>query len=144
MMSCDSLRSYLSKLPGNNKDYILGQFKNIDGRNRLLSFLPEVTNNAFKEQINEKQEYYEKSCLVTDSDETVTVHAGALCFRTKKKIERYRPRIQVIKCQTIVEAITLKLRVWVYSDEVSANHPGMCYKVIIISVLYINLVYTTA
>jgi len=45
---------------------------------------------------------------------------------------------------TIVEAITLKLRVWVYSDEVSAKHPGMCYKVIIISVLYINLVYTTA
>ena len=43
MMSCDSLRSYLSKLPGNNKDYILGQFKNIDGRDGLLTFLPEVT-----------------------------------------------------------------------------------------------------
>jgi hypothetical protein len=144
MMSCDSLRSYLSKLPGNNKDYILGQFKNIDGRDGLLSFLPEVTKHAFKEQINEKREYYEKSCLVHDSDETVTVHADALCFRTKQKSERYRPRIQVIKSQTIIEATTLKLRMWVYSDEVSAKHPGMCYKVIITFVRYINLVYTTA
>ena len=82
--------------------------------------------------------------LVTDSDETVTVHADALCFRTKQKSERYRPRIQVIKSQTIIEATTLKLRMWVYSDEVSAKHPGMCYKVIITFVRYINLVYTTA
>ena len=70
MMSCDSLRSYLFTLPGNNKDYILGQSKNIDGRDGLLSFLPKLTKHAFKEQINENREYYEKSCLVHDSDET--------------------------------------------------------------------------
>ena len=63
-------------------------------------------------------------------------YADALCFRTKQKIERYRPRIQVIKCQTIIEAITLKLRMWVYSDEVSAKHPGMFYEVIIFVLLY--------
>jgi len=62
-MSCDSLRSYLSKLPGNNKDYILGQFKNIDGRDGLLSFFPGVTKCAFKGQINEKREYYERVAL---------------------------------------------------------------------------------
>ena len=61
---------------------------------------------------SEKRVLREELPLVTDSDETVTVHADALCFRTKKKIEGYRPRIQVIKPQTIIEAITLRLRMW--------------------------------
>eukprot|EP01042_Synura_sphagnicola_P000882 gene882-985_t len=63
MMSCLDLKTYLFKLPGNNKDNIISKFMNIDSKNeRLLSFIPsESTKAAFKEQIDEERTYfYEK------------------------------------------------------------------------------------
>jgi len=49
-MSCSELKSYnLAKLPGNNKDTVLGQFRNIDApRDGLLNILSESTKVAFK------------------------------------------------------------------------------------------------
>ena len=126
MISCAELRSYLVKLPGNNKDSILGHFKNIDGKDGLLCFLPETARIAFKEEISEKREYYEKECSSKiDSGETISLHADALCFRTKQKLERHKNRTQVVKCQTIIEAIALKLRMWVYPDETNPKYQGM-------------------
>ena len=126
MMSCLDLKTYLFKLPGNNKDNILSKFMNIDSKNGgLLSFIPsESTKAAFKEQIDEKRTYfYEKELSgIAESDEIVGVHADALCFRTKQKLERLKPRHQAIKCQTIIEAIAVQLRMWIYSDELS--HEG--------------------
>jgi len=117
MMSCSELKSYnLAKLPGNNKDTVLGQFRNIDApRDGLLNFLSESTKAAFKEQINEKKECYERECSgVLESDTTTSVQADALCFRSKQKLERLKPRHSAIKCQSIIEAIALKLRMWIY------------------------------
>ena len=95
MMSCSELKSYnLAKLPGNNKDTVLGQFRNIDApRDGLLNFLSESTKVAFNEQINEKKECYERECSgVLESDTTTSVQADALYFRSKQKLERLKPR----------------------------------------------------
>jgi len=62
----------------------------------LLSFIPsEFTKAAFKEQINEKRAYFYERNLSG-------VHTDELCFRTKQKLERLKPRRQAIKCKTII------------------------------------------
>jgi len=116
MMSCSELKSYLAKLPGNNKDSILGQFRNIDApRDGLLNFLSESTKVAFNEQINEKKECYERECSgVLESDTTTSVQADALCFRYTQKLERLKPRPLAIKCQSRV-----------YLDEITPKFQGI-------------------
>ena len=105
----------------NNKDAMLKQFKQVDDMLQTIITSSAMRDVSFSMVLEQKRAL---STIITSSSENGN-YADIPCLRAQQLNSAHRG-VQACKFQTIVEAISLKLNMWVYTDEIEKSVDGKC------------------
>ena len=115
------LKEHFVRVSKNNKDAMLKQFRQVD------DILQEIITSSAMRDVFFSMLLEQKRVLSTSVSSSFENgnNADIPCLRAQQLNSAHRG-VQACKFQTIVEAISLKLNMWVYTDEIEKSVDGKC------------------
>jgi len=115
------LKEHFVRVSKNNKDAMLKQFRQVDDMLQEIITSSAMRDVFFSMLLEQKRAL---STIISSSPGNGN-YADIPCLRAQQLNSAHRG-VQACKFQTIVEAISLKLNMWVYTDEIEKSVDGKC------------------